>query len=548
MTLFCYSVFTDSDLPLYHVIMTVYRSNLHPRTSQIALSEQCFTRHWLIVVGYSSDTNKGLAMPDWPDSSFLRSNPMNNRILSLTTVVFLVLAFTPAEYALAQNRAVLEEIVVTARKRQESVMEVPESVATFSAGMIEKANLRSLKDIGLMVTNLYMSTRLDGFPNVSMRGMGGFGNTQGVGFYLDDVQLFSDASSRFGDLDRIEVLKGPQGVLYGGANIGGAVKFVSKRPDTDAVAGNMALSVGEDGYFDVEAQVNLPLSDNWAMRLFGFAETYDGYLENPNSRRANGQRGNNSTDIGELDRYGLRATLAGNLSDRLSTFITLRYNELDGPNNTWIRELNGNLKHSDRVDASFNPRHDRETTAGSIELNYEFDTVTATFITSYTDTDSVRESDLDVDPEYVLDLVRPEELQAITTELRFSSNTDAALQWQVGGYYLDLQRDLDSVLNIRGGFCYLDPGVCDPLPPPDDGSILAVVPFEVSERDREQLAAFVNFTYRLDRWELGLGARVDDWQSDRTNVDTGISGEESDTEFLGRASLTWFSEDGGSIV
>ncbi|GIS75383.1 MAG: hypothetical protein CM1200mP12_11020 [Gammaproteobacteria bacterium] len=82
-----------------------------------------------------------------------------------------------------------------------------------------------------MIPSLNLSTRADGFPNVSIRGLGSFGNTQGVGFYLDDVQVFSDASSRFGDLDRIEVLKGPQGTLYGGSNIGGAIKFVSARPD-----------------------------------------------------------------------------------------------------------------------------------------------------------------------------------------------------------------------------------------------------------------------------------------------------------------------------
>ena len=87
-----------------------------------------------------------------------------------------------------------------------------------------------------------MSRRLDGFPNVSIRGLGAFGNTQGVGFYLDDVQLFGDASSRFGNFERIEVLKGPQGILYGGANIGGAVKFVTKRPDPEAFSGRIKAS------------------------------------------------------------------------------------------------------------------------------------------------------------------------------------------------------------------------------------------------------------------------------------------------------------------
>jgi iron complex outermembrane receptor protein len=473
---------------------------------------------------------------------------MNFRKLTLATAVALLSTAPDLQDAMADQRAALEEVVVTARKRAESALEVPESIATFSAGMIENANLRTLKDIGLMVPNLYMSTRLDGFPNVSMRGMGAFGNTQGVGFYLDDVQLFSDASSRFGDLERIEVLKGPQGVLYGGANIGGAIKFVSQRPDTEAVYGNAKLSAGEDSYYDIEGQVNIPLSDTWAMRLFGFGESYDGYLSNPNSVRTNGLQGNNNPDVGEMDRFGVRATFAGDITDKLSTFFTLRYNELDGPNNTWIRELDGDFEYGNTVDTSFNPRHDRTTFASSLELNYDMETVLATLITSHTDTDSDRQSDLDLDQEWVLDLLRPEDLQATTIEIRLSSTTESPVQWQVGAYSLDLERDLSSVLNIRGGFCFLDPGVCDPPPALDDGVVQVVAPFEVSLRKREQLAAFANVTYRLDRWEFDLGLRVDDWESKRKNMDTGLAGEESDTEVLGRGSVTWFSADQNSIV
>ena len=96
-----------------------------------------------------------------------------------------------------------------------------------------------------------LSTRGDGYPNVSIRGVGAFGLTQGVGFYLDDVQLFGDASSRFGDLERIEVLKGPQGVLYGGSNIGGAVKYVSARPSPDEFSGRVRLMAGEQAFYYV---------------------------------------------------------------------------------------------------------------------------------------------------------------------------------------------------------------------------------------------------------------------------------------------------------
>ena len=138
---------------------------------------------------------------------------LNLRKLSPRSILALSVAsiYFPAAPALSQGEGarMLEEITVTARKREESILEIPDSVANFSEAMLAKANIRSLKDISLLVPNLYMTTRLDGFPNVSMRGMGGFGNTQGVGFYLDDVQLFADQTSRFGDLSRIEVLKGP---------------------------------------------------------------------------------------------------------------------------------------------------------------------------------------------------------------------------------------------------------------------------------------------------------------------------------------------------
>ena len=148
--------------------------------------------------------------------------------------------------ALAQE-ARLEEVVVTARKRDENLMDIPESVSAIGALEVERRNIKGLNKIGLAVPNLNLSMRTDGYPNVTIRGVGAYGMTQGVGFYLDDVQLFSDASSRFGDIERIEVLKGPQGVLYGGSNIGGAVKYVSKTPSTEELGGRLKVLAGEQG-------------------------------------------------------------------------------------------------------------------------------------------------------------------------------------------------------------------------------------------------------------------------------------------------------------
>src|SRR3972149_6829158 len=109
----------------------------------------------------------------------------------------------------------IEAVIVTARKRAESIAEIPESVSAFSGLELEQAKIEKIDNIGAHVSNLNLSTRADGHPNVTIRGVGSHGNTEGVGFYLDGVQNATDASARFGDIERMEVLKGPQGTLYG---------------------------------------------------------------------------------------------------------------------------------------------------------------------------------------------------------------------------------------------------------------------------------------------------------------------------------------------
>ena len=482
-----------------------------------------------------------------------------------TAMLAIALFTTPAgalltsQTVMAQGEALLEEIIVTARKREENVLEIPESLTTFTGDMVESANINGLEDIGLLVPNLWMSRRLDGYPNVSVRGLGGFGNTQGVGFYLDDVQLFGDASSRFGNFERIEVLKGPQGILYGGANIGGAVKFVTRRPDPEAFSGRVKASGGEDNYYDGEIQLNIPLGNDWAATLYGFAMTDDSYLHNPNTPRLNGGVPNVDPDVGHTEKYGVRAAVAGNISEQISLYATLRYNEYDGPNNIWNRERDGNLTHSNIIDTSYNAAHERDTVAGSIELTYDFGNFDATYLTSYTDTDSYRETDLDIDQEFVLDLTRSWPVEVWTQELRFTSTDDSPLQWQAGAYYLDWKRHKSGELPVPYGFCFFldpscNPNPDDPLPypridedPPED-TVVVVVPFENLREKREQVAGFANFSYRMSNIEIGGGVRVDRWDFDATNHDSDSSGSQSNTEVLGRASVSMFFDDDRSMV
>ena len=454
-------------------------------------------------------------------------------------------------------QGVVEEILVTARKREESLLEIPESVAAISGAAINRQNLYTLDDIGIKVPNLNLGTRLDGFPNVSIRGLGSFGNTQGVGFYLDDVQVFSDASSRFGDLERIEILKGPQGTLYGGSNIGGAIKFVSARPDPEATFGRVKLQAGEQSMFDGEASVNLPLGGDWAARAFVFAAGHDGYLKNPNSVRANGLRTDNDKDVGKVDESGLRVSIAGPLSDRLSAYASVRYNEFEGPNNAWVRELDPEqLEHPNIVATSTNPRHERDTLGLMLELVLSLDGVDVTSVTSFTDTDSERYSDLDIREEFLLDLIRPEDMTVYTQELRFTSTSDGPLQWLGGLYYSLYEEEMDADLiwfntQVLPDGSFTGPLGCAVELPTCSGvwagetltlaeELLTVrTPFEKRMRDKSHMAAFANVTYALaEDWELAAGLRIDRWRNKSDNLDSGITSKRKSTEVLPRASLT----------
>ena len=457
---------------------------------------------------------------------------------------------------------VLEEIIVTARKRQESLLEIPESVVAFSSDQIARQAVDNLRDIGIAIPNLNLSMRTDGFPNVTIRGIGGFGNTQGVGFYLDDVQVFSDASSRFGDLERIEVLKGPQGTLYGGSNIGGAVKFVSARPDPTETFGRVKGRFGEQSLVDMEAAANLPLGDSgWAMRAFGFFYQDDGFLVNENPPRLNGLRGDNDKDVGAVEEYGGRVTLSGPISDRLSAYAALRWNEMDGFSNVWMRELTDDFQYNRAVNNSTNSTHKRDTVAGTVELEWDLDQVSVLSLTSYTTTNSTRYTDADIREEFIFDANRPEDMDVFTQELRFTSTTEGPLSWIAGAYYSlfeermrstqiwwDARVDADG--NISGPLgCAIGMPTCsgvwtgEILTPEQEMDFLAV-PFEIRDRDKSHLAAFANVNYEWETWELDLGLRVDRWKNSTDNFDTGISSSQDDVEVLPRASLTkWLTDE-----
>src|SRR5882762_7586373 len=216
----------------------------------------------------------------------------------------------------SEDSGALEEIVVTARKRQEDPQSIPLSVSALSAAQIADAHVSKMDDLASLVPNLNITTRADNTPDVVLRGVGSFGVIQGVGFYVDDVQQFEGQTIRPEDVERIEVLKGPQGTLFGGANIGGAIKYVSRAP-TSSLTAEGQVEVGNLNSRTYEGIVSGPVvGDSLNARLSLFNTSDDGFIYDPFLRRTLGEmneRGGRMTL--EYDRTPLRVVfyLSGNI-------------------------------------------------------------------------------------------------------------------------------------------------------------------------------------------------------------------------------------------
>ncbi|MEI8298805.1 MAG: TonB-dependent receptor plug domain-containing protein [Pseudomonadota bacterium] len=158
----------------------------------------------------------------------------------------------------------LDEVVVTAQKRSENLQSVPLSITTFSAAQLEQASIASFTDYGTKVPNLAFAPTGDGMGtarSISIRGISGNDTT---GFYVDDIPLPDSIDPRILDVDHIEVLRGPQGTLYGARSMGGTVRIITKQADlgefsTTVHAGLSKTDRTDRPNWTGDAIVNIPL-------------------------------------------------------------------------------------------------------------------------------------------------------------------------------------------------------------------------------------------------------------------------------------------------
>jgi outer membrane receptor protein involved in Fe transport len=200
---------------------------------------------------------------------------MNKKIQSSNLAIAVAMASFVGSSAFAAGTSVLmEEVLVTAEKRSESVQDVSASITALSPEMMARSGIDDVTRLEHVVPGMRMGMS-GNEARIAIRGTRsnnvGTEGEQTVGIFQDGVYVATStqALGSYVDLERIEVLRGPQGTLYGRNTFGGAINVISKAPDFDATSGSVMTLIGDKNRRKMQGVLNLPLSDTFAVRLVG---------------------------------------------------------------------------------------------------------------------------------------------------------------------------------------------------------------------------------------------------------------------------------------
>lgn len=366
----------------------------------------------------------------------------------------------------ADDGGYIEEIVVTAQKREKTLLETPVAISAFSGDTLEQSSVRDIRDLQTLVPAFNLTQSQTSFQTVvNIRGLGTSGQNPGlepsVGIYVDGVfrSRTGAATGDFLSLERIEVLRGPQSTLFGKNTSAGVISIITQKPQYE-FGGKAEVSYGNYDQVIVKGTVTGPLiADRVALRLSANYNKRDGFLTNLLDGK----------DINNRDRFSVRGQLLADPSDNIQVRIIVDYAETDERCCSATTFVNGpvanvfagflGLPFTGELDGSGDP-FARELYANtdiggtsddfgvSGQIDYDFGGATLTSITAYRSF----ESDQDFDGDFsAADLIGATgsliKVDTFTQELRLTSNGSHTIDWLVGGFYFnqDLSAD-DKVL------------------------------------------------------------------------------------------------------
>ena len=419
----------------------------------------------------------------------------------------------------AQDSLALEEVVVTASKREERLIDVPAAIDTLSSETLEKLGVSSFNDFVDLVPNLdQRSSGAPGAGTVIIRGLnsGPQQTTNTVGFYLDEVPFTASGAFSVGsmvtpdpdlsDVEQVEVLKGPQGTLYGASSLGGLIRIISKRPDLSELGGSASMSGssvddGGTGY-GMRASLNAPLSqDRVGLRLSGFYRQDPGFVTNVTT---------GSKDVNEATVYGGRLSLLSAFSDDVELLVSGLYQKIEADGFSSQDNVTDTLRPQfgpRKFSNYFDPTYEAEYQTLSGTLNWTAGPGVLTSTLAYAEYDTLMFADYTEVYGPLLAAFLPAgtglkgdpspKMEKTTVEIRYASERIGAFEFLAGLFYTEEKNTYPIALVAENQAT----GAVLPAP---FGSVLNTV----TRSDYEEQAAFANLTYYFtDAVDLTLGAR-----------------------------------------
>ena len=463
---------------------------------------------------------------------------------------------------------VTEEIIVTAQKRATNLQDVPFSIAAVTAEDLEQSGATNIVELARNVPGLYITDLGPGQSQVAIRGISAgqvvrdqAGVKESVGIYLDEspisIALFTPDLDLY-DLDRVEVLRGPQGTLFGAGSSSGTVRYITAQPNIGEFGGSLDFTVtdltdGETGG-SLRGSLNVPIGENSAMRAVGYHTALPGFIDSYYPNRAVRE------DVNSGSRTGGRLAFRFEPNENFTITPRVVYQKLETDGYPRIDAYNilGNVYTTTepRVDpgsrgqvTQFREGLADEFMLADLNLDFSFGTVGMTSVTSYTDrnVEVVRDA-TQLTGSVTIDLggnaaqarlnsplIDTTDLQVFSQEIRFASMGEGAFQWVAGAFYQQYDRaygqnlptpGYDALSNALIGVDSADFGS-----PPDTPF------FSDLSYDFEQFGVFGEATYRFNRsWALTGGLRYYDFSEDRTLTFAGLFADQGYTDQPGSVS------------
>ena len=349
----------------------------------------------------------------------------------------------------------LEEIIVTATKRAESVMDVPIAIQAMSGQFIRDVNLNDVKDLTTFTPGVTGNSKDSFIDSVRVRGIvtNDFGNggDPSIGMYKNGFYQGRTGSGVFSlyDIERAEILRGPQGFLFGRNSISGAMNVHTKRPENGTRDGYVQINVGERGVFEFEGGLNFDVSDTMALRVAGQHRREDGYVTNVF----------NGNKLIDLDKTGVRLTGVYDNDDNVQIMLMAEYEDRkqsgtiyrgtgEGGSYALLESIYGDLglpgdplevNIVEPINGIFD---DAEIAHVQLEINVDTQLGTFTSLTGFKDHDYGYTEAFSAIALRVFDYEQVQDGTYFEQEFRLTSDTDGPLSWYAGASYY--QEDIDS--------------------------------------------------------------------------------------------------------